>query len=164
MLDDIEETMLDDDTPDDPKARSKLATIRRQAITYRRHLVPQRDAMLSLLTIDATMFDATDQAVLRVASEQVARVVEALEEVRDRAAVTAEEIRARHEARISRTLYLLTIVATIALPLGLITGLFGINVGGMPWLESGLGFGIVCGVMVVIAAVEFVVFKVMRWV
>lgn len=163
MLDEIEESMLEDGRPDDPQARSKLATIRRQAITYRRHLVPQRDAMMALLMLDG-LFDASDEAVLRFGAEQVTRVVEALEEVRDRAAVTTEEIRARQEARISRTLYLLTIVATIALPLGLITGLFGINVGGMPWIESGLGFGIVCGAMVVIAGVELVLFKVMRWI
>ena len=162
LLDDIEESMLDRDV-DGAGVRAQLATIRRQAITYRRYLVPQREAMHSLVAMQHPMLSQRDLAMLRVATEQVARAAEALEEVRDRAAVTTEEIRARHEARMGRTLYLLTIVATVALPLGLLTGLFGINVGGMPWVESQLGFLIVCLVMAVVAIVEVAVFKAMHW-
>ncbi len=162
-LDDIEDEMLDRDV-DGANVRATLATIRRQAIMYRRYLVPQREAMLTLLSMHHPMLSNRDQAVLRVASEQVARAAEALEEARDRAAVTMEEIRARHEARMGKTLYLLTIVATIALPLGLITGLFGINVDGMPWTDTKWGFAIVCGAMAIIAAAEYVWFRWMKWV
>lgn len=163
LLDEIEESMLDQDV-DGAGVRATLATIRRQAIMYRRYLVPQREAMLSLVSMQHQLLTQRDQAMLRVATEQVARAAEALEEVRDRAAVTTEEIRARQEARMAKTLYLLTIVATIALPLGLITGLFGINVGGMPWMNDELGFVIVCVVMLVIAGAEFAIFKAMKWI
>ena len=61
-----------------------------------------------------------------------------------------------------RTLYLLTIVATIALPLGIITGLLGINVGGIPLSESPWGFAVVCGVLAAIVVGEVVLFRRMR--
>ncbi len=162
MLDEIEESMLDADV-DDPAHRSSLATIRRQAIRYRRYLVPQRDAITNLLIHSPDLLSERDLASLRTTAEHTARIVEALEEVRDRAAVTQEEIRARHEQRVGRTLYVLTLVATVALPLGLLTGLLGINVGGIPLADSSMGFLFVCAIIVVIAIAEVAFFRKMRW-
>lgn len=161
-LDDIEEQMLERETDDD-RWRSQLATIRRQAITYRRYIVPQRDALSRLVHNAHPLLSARDQAELRVAMEQCNRVSEALEELRDRAAVTQEEMRARHESRMGKTVYMLTIIATVALPLGIFTGLLGINVGGMPMEESGWGFAMACLVMAAIAAGLILLFKRMRW-
>lgn len=162
MVDTIESEMLESED-DNPNQRSHLAEIRRQAITYRRYLVPQRDALVGLSMLDSSLLSDQDKMELRIASERVARISESLEETRDRAAVTQDEMRARHEIRMGRTLYLLTIIATIALPLGLITGLLGINVGGVPLADSSTGFVVVCLVMGVIAAIELAIFKYMRW-
>ncbi|MEQ8845566.1 MAG: zinc transporter ZntB [Phycisphaerales bacterium] len=162
MLDDIEDEMLDRES-DDPARRSQLSTIRRQAITYRRYLVPQRDALSALANGRSELLSQREQAEIRVALEQTTRVCEALEELRDRAAVTQEEMRARHEARIGRTLYLLTIVATVMLPLSFITGLLGINVGGIPLADSALGFTVVCVFMLGVAAIEVWWFRRKRW-
>lgn len=162
MVDEIESSLVDSDS-DDPRVRSQLSAIRRQSITYRRYLVPQRDALLGLGMLQSPVFSKHDLAELRVAAENVNRVLDTLEEVRDRAAVTQEEIRARREAKMSQTLYVLTIVATIALPLGLITGLLGINVGGIPWAESEWGFALTCGLLVGLAIAEILLFRFMRW-
>lgn len=162
QLDEIEDEMLDRDA-DDPRRRSELATIRRQAIAYRRYIVPQRDALAALVHGTSSLLSTRDQSALRMAMEQCTRVAEALEELRDRAAVTQDEMRARHEARVGRTVYLLTIVATVALPLGILTGLLGINVGGIPMAESVWGFAIVCLALFVVAAAELVLFKWMKW-
>lgn len=161
-LDEIEEEMLSRET-DDESRRSQLATIRRQAISYRRYIVPQRDALAALVNGASPLLSAREQSGLRVALEQSTRVAEALEELRDRAAVTQEEMRARHDARVGRTVYMLTLVATVALPLGILTGLLGINVGGIPLAESSLGFVLVCIVLVLIAAGQVALFKWMRW-
>lgn len=163
MLDDIEEEMLEKDS-DDEGRRSQLATIRRQAIAYRRHLVPQRDALGALVNGPQTLLSARDQVELRVWQEQTTRACEALEELRDRAAVTQEEMRARHEARVGRTVYLLTIVATVMLPLGFLTGLLGINVGGLPLAGSPWGFAIVCVLLAGLAALQVVWFRKKRWI
>lgn len=162
MLDEIENNMLERES-EAPADRARLATIRRQAISYRRYLVPQRDALLSLSATPSPLLLQHDHLELRVAAEHVARVTEALEEVRDRAAVTQEELRARNESRMGRTLYLLTIIATVALPLGLVTGLLGVNVGGMPLADSPLGFAIVCMALLAIAGVEILLFRSMKW-
>ncbi|GJM20006.1 MAG: zinc transporter ZntB [Phycisphaeraceae bacterium] len=162
MLDTVEEDLVDDANAAKAE-RSALATIRRQAITYRRYMVPQRDAMAGLAVVETDLLSVRDRAQLRLASEQVARVVEDLEELRDRAAVTTDELRAHREAQLSRTTYLLTIVATVTLPLALLTGLLGINVGGIPGEGNHWAFAAVCGVMLIIATVEVWVFRKLRW-
>lgn len=163
LLDGVEDEMLDREV-DDERWRGLLATVRRQAILYRRYLVPQREALASLANGQSKLFDERDRAEIRVAMEHIARDCDALEEIRDRAAVTQEELRARHEARVGQTVYLLTLVATVALPLGLLTGLLGINVGGVPLASSRQGFWLVCGVMVLIAGLQVWWFKKKRWV
>ncbi len=162
LLDEIEEAMIERDA-DRAEWRGQLAEIRRQAISIRRYLAPQRDALLSLTIEPPGLLAERDLSEIRVAAEHVARVVDALEETRDRAAVTQDELRARHEARLSRTLYLLTIVATVALPLGLLTGLLGINVGGIPLAGSPWGFVVVCVLLLLVAGAEIAIFRAMRW-
>jgi zinc transporter len=61
-------------------------------------------------------------------------------------------------------MYALSIVATIFLPLGFLTGLLGINVGGIPGIENSLAFLIVCIVLVLVGIIEFLIFKLKRWI
>jgi zinc transporter len=57
----------------------------------------------------------------------------------------------------------LTIVSTITLPFGLIAGLLGMNVGGLPGTQDHYGFIIVIILMVAIAAAELWYFKRKGW-
>jgi zinc transporter len=64
----------------------------------------------------------------------------------------------------NKTMYVLSIVAAIFLPLGLLTGLLGINVGGIPGTESKVAFAVVTLLLVGIAFVEFWIFKRRKWI
>lgn len=163
MLDDVESDLVDKPDEAADGDRSVLATIRRQAITYRRYMAPQRDAMSGLSLLDTPVLDARAKAELRHAADQIARVVEDLEELRDRAAVTGDELRARREMQINRSTYILTLVASVALPLGLLTGLLGVNVGGIPGQNDHWAFLTVCVLMGVIAFLEVLLLRKMRW-
>jgi len=163
LLDGIEEYIIED-RGDTKVNRMTLAEVRRQSISLRRYVVPQRDALRELSLANAPLFDSRDLTVVRMAADQVARVADALEELRDRAAVNQDEIRARHEAHVGRTVFLLTIVASVALPLTLLTGMLGMNVGGIPLADSTTGFAVICMVMFVIAVAEFLVLRWLRWI
>jgi Mg2+ and Co2+ transporter CorA len=65
--------------------------------------------------------------------------------------------------RVERRLRLLTIVSAVTLPLGLITGMLGMNVGGVPGIDNPAGFIIVLVFMVIIAMVLFGYFKQKGW-
>lgn len=60
-------------------------------------------------------------------------------------------------------MYVLSIVAGIFLPLGLLTGLLGINVGGIPGTESPWAFTIFCIMLGLIAGWQIWLFKRKRW-
>lgn len=65
--------------------------------------------------------------------------------------------------RVDKRLRLLTIVSAITLPLGLLAGLLGMNVGGVPGTTSGLGFIMVTGLMLLVVIVEYWYFRHKGW-
>jgi zinc transporter len=65
--------------------------------------------------------------------------------------------------QVDRRLRILTIVSVIALPLGLVAGLLGMNVGGLPAAHTPWGFTIVMVLMVLIALAELLYFKRKGW-
>jgi zinc transporter len=63
----------------------------------------------------------------------------------------------------NKAMYLLSIIAAIFLPLGLLTGLLGINVGGIPGTDSKWAFTLVTVVLVSLAIILVAWFKKIKW-
>ncbi len=160
-VDELEDEVL---TAHSAELRSKLGDIRREAIALRRYLAPQRDVMSRLPMEQASWLDATHKAHLREIADRTVRYVEDLDAARERAAVTQDELNNRLSDQMNRTMYLLTVVAAVLLPPSLLTGLFGINVGGMPGVESAWSFTVVVLVLVVIAVVEIILLRRLKWI
>jgi zinc transporter len=156
QIDELEEQMLD---PDTDVARGGLADVRRRAIILRRYFVPQRDALTSLEIEELSWLKDRDRSRLREAAERVYRLGEELDAIRDRAQVVHDQIMDRRAERMNRQMLLLSVVAAIFLPLGLITGLLGINVGGIPGAESPGAFWIVCVILLVLVVIFLLWFR-----
>ena len=139
--------------------RTRLAEIRRQAIGLRRYLAPQRDAMTRLFTERVGWLTEMDRTYLREVSDRVLRYVEDIDSARERATVAQDTLNGRLSEQMNRNMYVMSIVAGVFLPLGLLTGLLGINVGGMPGVDSPIAFALVCGLLVVIAIAEIWFFR-----
>ena len=159
-VDELEDTVL---TAESYELRSKLAILRRKTISLRRYIAPQRDVLARLQNEHVSWLRDADKIHLRESAERTARFVEDLDSARDRAAITQEELNSRLSEQMSKTMYILSLVAAIFLPLGLITGLLGINVGGIPGSEYGWAFIIVCIFLAAVALVEFWLFKRKKW-
>lgn len=160
LVDEIDEAMLEKVTPE---LRRKLAVPRRQAMTIRRYLAPQRD-MVSRLAIEPTpLLSDSDRLRLREIADEITRQVEELDLLRERAALIQEQMAAMASEQMNRTMYVLSLVAAIFLPLGLITGLLGVNVGGIPGADSPWAFAGLCVIMVGLAVLEYFLFRKMRW-
>ncbi len=140
--------------------RTRIAALRRNVIGLRRHLAPQRDAMKLLMAERVPWFDDVSRVHMREIADRVTRSVEDLDSARDRAAVTQEELTTRLSEQMNQTMYRLSIITAIFLPLGLLTGLLGINVGGMPGVEDPLAFWIVCALLL---ALSVLLFGIVRW-
>ena len=160
QVDSVEEEML---TAESYELRARLSDFRRQGIALRRYLAPQRDVLTRLLTEDASWLTPLHRARLREVADRVTRYVEDLDSARDRASVTQEELAGRLAEQMNKTMYILSLVAAVFLPLGLITGLLGINVGGIPGANFRWAFTFVSVLLVVIAIVQIAMFRRMKW-
>jgi len=143
--------------------RQKLAAVRMQVISIRRYLAPQRDTMSRLSQDKVPWLSDIDRIRLREISDRVIRYVEDLDAVRDRAAVVQEELVNRLTEQMNKRMYMLSMIAAVFLPLGFITGLLGINVGGIPGAENPLGFEWVMITLFFLVLIQIWVFKRQRW-
>ncbi len=144
--------------------RNRLRRTRHISIMLRRYLAPQRDAVLRLQVERPTWLSDLDSAMLREVADRTTRYVEDLEAARERAAAVQEEFNYQISERMNRTMYALTVVAAILLPPSLVAGLFGINVGGMPGIDNNAAFWIVVAAVVVLAVVEYICLRKLRWI
>ena len=104
-----------------------------------------------------------DRAHLREIGDRTLRFVEDLDSARDWAAVAQDELNCRLSEQMNKTMYVLSMVAGIFLPLGLLTGLLGINVGGIPGVNSHWAFIVVCVILVVTATLQMLFFRRKGW-
>jgi zinc transporter len=160
-VDRLEDTVV---TAHSAELRGALGTLRRQAIALRRYLAPQREVMLRLATEQTSWLRPDDKAYLREVGDRTARFVEDLDAARERAGVVQDELNSRISDQMNRTMYLLTVVAAVLLPPSLLTGLLGINVGGMPGVDHPMAFAVVVVLIIAIAVVEVAVLRHLRWI
>ena len=156
----LEEAVL---TAESHELRPMLASIRRDAINLRRYMAPQREAIARLQSEKPSWITEEDRVRLRETYDRLTRSIEDLDAARERAAVTHEELVSRLSEQMDSRMYVLSIVAAIFLPLSFLTGLLGINVGGIPGSEYKPAFAIFCLILMVLVVVEIVIFKKKKW-
>lgn len=160
QVDDLEADMLDQNTPP-PKLA--VADFRRTALSLRRYISPQREAISGLMREGNELLSANDKLELRETQDTIYRLSEQLDMVRERALVLQEQIVELRAEAMNQRLFVLAIISAVFLPLGFVTGLFGVNVGGMPGVDSSLAFSLLCAAMVVLLVILLSLFKRMKW-
>lgn len=144
--------------------RDAIGQARRDAIFLRRFIAPQRDAIALLASDASPLFTDDNRLRYRELADSLTRAIEDLDSARDRAAVMSEQAAAELTERLSKRTYTLTVVAAIFLPLGFVTGLLGINVGGLPLAQSAWGFAIVCLVLAILTTLLVLVMRKAKWI
>lgn len=150
----LDEIELDEMGDLDSKILAPLNVMRNRAVILKRFIGPQLTALTRLISSPPSWLDQRDLTRLRNVIDAVTRYVEELDSLRERAAIVRDAVMQQLNERMNRTMYLLSIVAAVFLPLGFITGLLGINVGGMPGVESAIAFWSVCIGMSVLVVIE----------
>ncbi|APE42166.1 zinc transporter ZntB [Sulfitobacter alexandrii] len=147
---------------DTPMPRD-LPDNRRAVIRLRRYLEPQRAALSKLSTLDLPMIPEAVALSLRELANRAAIDVEELDELQGRLISVQEEHDANIAQRQARHGYVLSLAAAIFLPLGFLTGLFGVNVAGMPGVDSPNAFAVLCLSMLGLSALMVILLKLVRW-
>lgn len=156
-LADLEEKVLNGGQDE---VKNELSALRRQIITLRRYLTPQRDALTRLHTEKFIGLTDSERLQIRETTDRLIRYLEDLDAMRERAVVIHEEILSQLSELGNQRMYLLSMITAIFLPLGFFTGLLGINVGGMPGADQPYAFWWVCaGIFIFVTLLVFMIRK-----
>ena len=143
--------------------RARLGSLRRQIAVVRRYMAPQRDALDRLNHIETDILDARDRQRLREESDRVSRYLEDLDLARERGVVLQEAFMSQIAQEQNNRMYALSIITAIFLPLGFLTGLLGINIGGMPGADNPQAFWIFVVMLIGIIGFQYWLFKKLKW-
>lgn len=143
--------------------RSVLVQRRLETVRLRRFLIPQKEAIHKLIQEVQTWMTRPQIAQLQESANDITRYVESLESLRERCLFMQEEFINFHSERMNARMYVLSILSGIFMPLGFLTGLFGINIGGMPGTDDSQAFWLFCGVLALLGFGQFLLMRKSRW-
>lgn len=143
-VDDIEDHLLADRLN---LKRAKLGELRRLLVRLQRLLAPEPAALFRLLHSPPRWVAENDVQELRQSTEEFAVVLSDMASLQERIKLLQEEIAASVNEQNNRSLFVLTIVTVLALPINIIAGLLGMNVGGIPLAQHEHGFWIVAAIV-----------------
>ncbi|MEJ8848632.1 transporter [Variovorax rhizosphaerae] len=127
--------------------RVRLGAQRRLLVRLQRLLAPEPAALFRLLQRPPAWMTSNDADELRSATEEFSLVLHDMQALQERIKLLQEEIAANVNEDNNRSLFVLTVVTVLALPINIMAGLFGMNVGGIPLAEHKHGFWIVVAII-----------------
>jgi zinc transporter len=154
----FEADLEDDSTP----IPTELTQTRRRVIRLRRYLEPQRAAIHNIAT--APLIPKKDHPPLRELANRTTMAVEELEALRDRLSAVQDDHDLDVARKQARNSFILSVGASVFLPISFITGLFGMNVGGMPGLDNSQAFVIICIIMFALVVGLLAMLRRVKWI
>ncbi|MHA6325922.1 CorA family divalent cation transporter [Roseivivax sp. CAU 1753] len=145
----------------DPCAR-ELPEMRRAVIRLGRFLGPQAQALGRLGHPDMPLIDAEAREDLDEIANRAERAVEEVQSTRERLEALNDHLDQVRNLRLARNSYALSIVAAIFLPMGYLTGLFGVNVAGMPGVDTPWSFHALTLATIAMGLFVFLVLRIFR--
>jgi zinc transporter len=120
--------------------RGDLGKLRRVLVRLQRLLAPEPGALFRLLRQPPRWINDNDLDELRQSTEEFSLVLRDLAALQERIKLLQEEIAAQVGEQTNRSVFTLTVVTVLALPINIIAGLLGMNVGGIPMADNPRGF------------------------
>ncbi|MDB6144889.1 MAG: magnesium transporter CorA [Pseudomonas sp.] len=120
--------------------RADLGAMRRVLVRLHRLLALEPGSLMRLLNRPPAWLLEEDVQALRLSTEEASQVIGDLTALGERIKLLQEEIAAKLNEQSNRTLFTLTVVTVLALPINIIAGFFGMNVGGIPLATDPEGF------------------------
>lgn len=133
-------------------SRSELGSLRRMLVRLQRLLAPEPAAFFRLLNRPPDWISQDELQNLQQAAEKFSSAVGDTASLVERVKQLQEELAALISEQTNRTLFVLTMVTVLALPINLVAGLFGMNVGGIPLNQHPYGFFLVLSPLLLLTA------------
>ena len=147
QVDEIEDNLL---TGRLQHKRAELGKLRRVLVRLQRLLAPEPGALFRLLRQPPPWMSSGELDDLRQATEEFSLVIRDLAELQERIKLLQEEMAAQVGEQTNKSVFTLTVVTVLALPINMVAGLLGMNVGGIPFADSPHGFGVVVALVLTV--------------
>jgi magnesium transporter len=147
----------------DEKLIHEIFKAKRAAFSMRRHVGPLREVLNILTNRPCSYIRSDTQLYYRDVYDHTIRIVESVDTVRDLLAGVLETYLSQTSNRMNKVMKQLSIVATIALPLIVVGGIYGMNFSQMPWTHHPYGFYGALLTMVAVSGVMLLWLKKNRW-
>jgi len=140
-----------------------LGSLRRRAVQILRQIEPQQRMLARLQLRPPPWFDEDDRQRLAETIAEIGEVTALIQSTQERAKAMQDELTAILTEQTNQNLYILSVVSVIILPMTLLSGMFGMNVGGIPGLEQPMGFWAVSGLIFLVGVAAYVMLKWRHW-
>lgn len=163
---------LEDKLLDTPSGNilAQIHNVRRELLLLRRIIWPQREVINRLLHDDHPLIQHSTHIYLRDCYDHNIQIMDLLENYRDMAGSMLDVYLSSVSNRLNETMRLLTLIATIFIPLTFVAGVYGMNFGNnshspwaMPELNWYYGYPMAWGIMISIVIVMLIYFKRKGW-
>jgi magnesium transporter len=161
MMDTMEEEILSDTERD---TKSKIHKLKLATLTIRRTILPLREAVSHFSRSEHYIIQQETRPFLRDLQDHTSQVMEALEGFRDMIQSLYDLFVSEINFKMNNVIQVLTIVTSIFIPLGFLTGLYGMNFEYMPELGWRYSYFVLWGVMLVISGSLLYYFKHKKWI
>ncbi|MDP2897128.1 MAG: magnesium/cobalt transporter CorA [bacterium] len=147
-----------------PQTLRGIHRLKRQLLFLRRAVWPLREVISGLERSEAGLIKKATRLYLRDVYDHTIQVIDTVETLRDMVAGMLDIYLTSLSNRMNEVMKVLTIVATIFIPLTFVAGIYGMNFKHMPELEWRYGYVFAWGLMIAMSAFMLLYFKRKKWI
>lgn len=159
-VDELEQAVLEDV---DSRVVRRIHELKREMLGVRRAVWPLRDLTSALVRGDAELVQPESRIFFRDVHDHAVQIIDAAETLRDMLSSTMDLHLSMAGNRMNEVMKVLTIIATIFIPLSFLTGLYGMNFQWMPELSVRWGYPVLLGVMAAAVGGMLLYFRKRGW-
>jgi magnesium transporter len=160
LIDKVEDAMFAHPGAEDVK---QLFALKRQMIDMRRIIEPEREVVNSLLRRELNFLQSNNEVYFQDLYDHLVRIIDLIDTLRDVTSGAMQIYQATISNNLNTIMKQLTIIATIMMPLTLISGIFGMNVT-FPYRDTPIGFWVIMSLLVAIGAAMLVWVWKRKWI
>ena len=159
-IDDIEKKLFENPTQD---ILNKIFTLKKDILFLKRIVEPQREVLRKVAAGEFPQICGECSLLFRDIQDHLFMIYQLTDSYRDAVTGMLEAYLSITSNKLNEVMKVLTVIATIMMPLTLITGVYGMNFEYIPGLKVRVGFFVLVGLMVALSAFMLVLFRRKRW-
>jgi len=146
-----------------PATVESIHNLKRELLFLRKSVWPLREAVAGLEKGDSPLIQERTTVYLRDVYDHTIQVIDTIETFRDMVSGMMDVYLSSLSNRMNEVMKVLTVIATLFIPLTFIVGIYGMNFKVMPELEWRYGYGLVWAVMALVAFLMLFYFRKKKW-